>query len=85
MKNFVQSFLGLSDVFFDIITNCKSIAVHTFYLLLIPATVKNNTYDVVKGNNPVNITGLDKLAQGLYMLQVTNKEGNSIAMEKLIK
>ena len=48
-------------------------------------TITAVAYNIVKGNNQVNITDLAAMAQGVYMLQVKDKAGNIQFIQKLIK
>lgn len=48
-------------------------------------TVTAANYNIVKGNNQINITNLARMAQGVYMLQVKDKNGNTQFVQKLIK
>ena len=41
--------------------------------------------DLIQGNNRKELTGLDKLSHGLYILQITDDTGNNIYNNKLVK
>ncbi len=43
------------------------------------------TYAVVKGSNQLNLGGLQVLAKGTYVIEVSDKEGNNRIVEKLVK
>ena len=48
-------------------------------------TVNLISYNIAKGNNQINITNLDKMAKGVYLLEVKDKAGNIQFVQKLIK
>ena len=48
-------------------------------------TVTVSNYNIVKGNNQINVTDLARMAKGIYMMQVKDKAGNIQFVQKLIK
>jgi hypothetical protein len=48
-------------------------------------TISINQYNVVKGNNQLDLNNLTGLANGVYMLQLTDNTGNINQVEKLTK
>jgi hypothetical protein len=47
--------------------------------------VLQNTYGVARGGNQLVVSGLQALAKGTYTIEVTDREGNSRMVDKLIK
>jgi Secretion system C-terminal sorting domain len=48
-------------------------------------TVVMSNYAVVKGNNQINVKGLEVLSTGIYVLDLKDKAGNINHVQKLIK
>ena len=44
-----------------------------------------NNFSIVKGNNQVNVSDLSKIANGSYIMQVTDKTGSIQIIQKIIK
>lgn len=48
-------------------------------------TVTSNSYSVVRGSNQLVLTNLNKLAKGIYMVQVTDETGNISFTQKITR
>jgi hypothetical protein len=48
-------------------------------------TIRNAVYNIVKGNNQVSINDLSSLSKGIYLLQLTDMNGNVQSTQKIIK
>jgi hypothetical protein len=48
-------------------------------------TIQLNKYVVSRGNNQINVAGMKQLASGVYTIQISNTDGTTKYVQKLVK